>query len=126
MRRVSSGRRVGVKGGGASGFFSGQGLCAGAGLRYRLRSHARSVEEDVAMMSNCSLYSLRPLDPAFDPAYQDGPPPHPHPTNHSGEIVIDWPIALIPYALAHSSTISIEALEDEIEREARREERSPG
>jgi hypothetical protein len=78
------------------------------------------------MMSNCSLYRLRPLDPAVDPAYQDGPLPHPHPVNHSGEIVIDWPIAHMPELLAHSSTISIEVLEDEIEREARREERSPG
>ena len=49
-----------------------------------------------------------------------------HPTNHSGEIVIDWPISHMPDVLAHSSTISIEVLEDEIEREARREERSPG
>jgi hypothetical protein len=78
------------------------------------------------MMSNCSLYRLRPLDPALDPAYQDGPPPHRHPANHSGEITIDWPVGLIPYALARASTISIERLEDEIEREARREERSPG
>ena len=78
------------------------------------------------MMSNCSLYRLRPLDPAVDPAYQDGPPPHPHHPNHSGEIPIDWPVALIPYPLARLRTISIEELEDEIEREARREERSPG
>ena len=27
------------------------------------------------MMSNCSLYRLRPLDPAFDPAYRTGPRP---------------------------------------------------
>ena len=78
------------------------------------------------MMSNCSLYRLRPLDPAVDPAYQDGPPPHPHHPRHAGEITIDWPIALIPYSLARQQTISIETLEDEIEREARREERSPG
>jgi len=106
--------------------FPRRGVCGGAELRYRHRCHARSVEEDVAMMSNCSLYRLRPLDPAVDPAYQDGPLPHPHPVNHSGEIVIDWPIAHMPDLLAHSSTISIEVLEDEIEREARREERSPG
>ena len=78
------------------------------------------------MMSNCSLYRLRPLDPAVDPAYQDGPPPHPHHPRRTGEIPIDWPVALIPDSLARLRTISIEALEDEIEREARREERSPG
>jgi len=79
------------------------------------------------MMSNCSLYRLRPLDPAVDPAYQDGPPPLPHHhPNHSGEIPIDWPISLIHSSLARFRTISIEELEDEIEREARREERSPG
>ena len=78
------------------------------------------------MMSNCSLYRLRPLDPAVDPAYQDGPPPHPHHPKLTGEIRIDWPVAFIPDSLARLQTISIEALEDEIEREARREERSPG
>ncbi|MGH7893090.1 MAG: hypothetical protein ACREQL_00385 [Candidatus Binatia bacterium] len=78
------------------------------------------------MTSNCSLYRLRPVDPAVDPAYQDGPPPHPHPTNHAGEIPIEWPVPLIPSLLGRFKTISIEELEDEIEREARREERSPG
>ncbi len=78
------------------------------------------------MMSNCSLYRLRPLDPAVDPAYQDGPPPLPHPPRHAGEIRVDWPVASIPPPLARYSTISIEELEDELEREARREERSTG
>ncbi|HXJ36757.1 MAG TPA: hypothetical protein VMS22_22200 [Candidatus Eisenbacteria bacterium] len=78
------------------------------------------------MMSNCSLYRLRPLDPAVDPAYQDGPPPHPHHVSHSGEIRIEWPIPTIPSPLTRFKTISIEELEDEIEREARREEKSPG
>lgn len=76
------------------------------------------------MMSNCSLYRLRPLDPAVDPAYQDGPPPVAHGVNHAGEITVDWPISLIPSPLTRFKTISIEELEDEIEREARREERS--
>ena len=40
------------------------------------------------MMSNCSLYRLRLLDPAIDPAYQDGPPPREHRVSHAGEIVI--------------------------------------
>jgi len=75
------------------------------------------------MMSNCSLYRLRPLDPAVDPAYQDGPLPLPRHANHSGEITIEWPIALIPSPLSRYRTISIEELEDEIEREAVREER---
>ena len=78
------------------------------------------------MMSNCSLYRLRPLDPAVDPAYQDGPPPTPHHANHAGEIPIEWPVSLIPPPLARLRTISIEELEDELEREARREERSSG
>ena len=78
------------------------------------------------MMSNCSLYRLRPLDPAIDPAYQDGPPPHPHPPQHVGEIPIEWPVVSIPLPLSRFRTISIEELEDELEREARREERSPG
>ena len=76
------------------------------------------------MMSNCSLYRLRPLDPAVDPAYQDGPLPTPHRVNHAGEITIDWPVSLIPPLLGRFTRISIEELEDEIEREARREERS--
>ena len=40
--------------------------------------------------------------------------------------MIDWPVARMPDPLARLQTISIEALEDEIEREARREERGPG
>ena len=78
------------------------------------------------MMSNCSLYRLRPLDPAVDPAYQDGPPPREHRVSHAGEIVIEWPVALIPHLLERYKTISIEELEDELEREARREERNSG
>ncbi len=78
------------------------------------------------MMSNCSLYRLRPLDPLLDPAYQDGPPPRPHPPQHAGEIPVDFPVSMIPSPLSHFRTISIEELEDELEREARREERSPG
>jgi hypothetical protein len=74
------------------------------------------------MMSNCSLHPLAPIDPAVDPAYQDGPAPHPHPTSHAGEIVIDWPVAVIPQPLRRFHTISIEELEDEIEREAEIEE----
>ena len=78
------------------------------------------------MMSNCSLYRLQPLDPANDPAYQDGPPPHPHHPRHAGEIPIDWPVSSIPSPLARFRTISIEELEVELEREALREERSSG
>jgi len=74
------------------------------------------------MDSNCSHFPLRPLDPAVDPAYHDGLPPRPHPANHAGEIVVDWPVARIPEGLRRLQTISIEALEDAIEREAEREE----
>ena len=78
------------------------------------------------MMSNCSLYRLRPLDPGLDPAYQDGPLPQAHRVNHAGEISVELPTAFIPPFLNRYHTISIEELEDEIEREARREERSSG
>ena len=75
------------------------------------------------MMSNCSLYRLRPLDPAVDPAYQDGPLPPPRHANHAGEITVEWPVALVPSPLTRYKTISVEELEDQIERDARREER---
>jgi hypothetical protein len=89
-------------------------------LRYgHLRS---SPEEGVAMMSNCSLYPLEPLDPAVDPAYADGPPPPEHRVNHAGEIEIDWPVSFIPSRLSRYRTISFETLEDELERNAEREE----
>jgi hypothetical protein len=75
------------------------------------------------MMSNCSIHPLAPLHPAVDPAYTDGPPPRPHPPSHAGEVAFDWPIARIPPPLEGFTTISIELLEDEIEREAMRQER---
>jgi hypothetical protein len=75
------------------------------------------------MVSNCSLYPLAPLDPAVDPAYHDGAPPRPRHPRHAGEIPVDWPVTRIPNALGRLRTISIEALEDAIEREAKREER---
>jgi hypothetical protein len=75
------------------------------------------------MVSNCSLYPLKPLDPAVDPAYRDGPLPLPHRANHAGEIVIEWPVARMPSALRRLQWISIEALEDEIERQAEVEEK---
>lgn len=78
------------------------------------------------MVSNCSLYRLRPLDPGLDPAYQDGPPPVAHRVSHAGEITVELPTSVIPPPLNRFRTISIEELEDEIEREARREERSSG
>ena len=74
------------------------------------------------MESNCSLYRLAPLDPAVDPAYHDGIPPKPRTARHVGEIGTDWPVARIPDPLRRLQTISIEALEDELEREATREE----
>jgi hypothetical protein len=74
------------------------------------------------MVSNCSLYRLKPLDPAVDPAYRDGLPPPMHRVNHAGEIVIEWPVGRIPDTLRRWQTISIEALEAEIERQAEVEE----
>jgi hypothetical protein len=74
------------------------------------------------MESNFSLYALKPLDPAVDPAYHDGLPPRARHANHAGEITIDWPVSRIPTGLRRLQTISIEALEDELEREAAREE----
>lgn len=78
------------------------------------------------MMSNCSLYRLEPLDPSVDPAYHDGTPPLRRHVSHAGEITIDWPVSHIPLLLSRFRTISMEGLEDEIEREARREERDSG
>ena len=74
------------------------------------------------MVSNCSLYPLKPLDPAVDPAYHDGLPPRPRIAKHVGEIGTEWPIGRIPDRLRRLQTISIEALEDAIERDAEREE----
>lgn len=74
------------------------------------------------MESNCSHFPLKPLDPDVDPAYHDGTPPRPHPVNHAGEIAVEWPVVRIPGQLNRLTTISIEALEDELEREATREE----
>ncbi len=76
------------------------------------------------MMSNCSHHPLKPLDPAIDPAYHDGPLPHPHRANHAGEIRTEWPVARIPDLLRRRTMISLETLEDEIERAAKREERT--
>jgi hypothetical protein len=75
------------------------------------------------MISNCSHHPLKPLDPAIDPAYHDGPPPTPHRVNHAGEIPTEWPVTRMPDVLRRRTTISLETLEDELEREARREEK---
>jgi hypothetical protein len=74
------------------------------------------------MVSNCSLYPLEPLDPAVDPAYVDGIPPRPHLLRRTGEIATDWPVGALPPPLRGLRTISIEELEDQLEREAAREE----
>jgi hypothetical protein len=74
------------------------------------------------MVSNCSLYPLDPLDPAVDPAYHDGLPPRPRLPRPAGEIAVEWPIVRMPARLDHALTISFEVLEDEIERQAAREE----
>ena len=74
------------------------------------------------MVSNCSLYALKPLDPSIDPAYVDGLPPRLRVARHLGEIPTERPVPRIPGPLRRMQTISIEALEDEIEREAACEE----
>jgi len=74
------------------------------------------------MVSNCSLYPLKPLDPAVDPAYHDGIPPRPRHPKPAGEIRTEWPVSRMPEGLRRLQTVSIEALEDEIEREAEEEE----
>jgi len=71
---------------------------------------------------SCSHLPPRALDPAVDPAYHDGIAPRARPANHAGEIAVEWPVARIPAALKKLHTISIEALEIELEREAAREE----
>jgi len=62
------------------------------------------------------------IDPSVDPAYHDGVAPRRRVAKPAGEIGLDWPVTRIPSALQRLHTISIEALEDEIEREAAREE----
>jgi len=62
------------------------------------------------------------LDPAVDPAYHDGIPPRPRQANHAGELEVEWPVTRIPSNFQRLQTISIEELEDELEREAAREE----
>jgi hypothetical protein len=78
------------------------------------------------MVSNCSLYPLEPLLPAFDPAYTDGPPPPPRRSiaaaTDDGDVDA-WPMGPLPASLRGFQTISFETLEDELEREAQREGR---
>lgn len=76
------------------------------------------------MESNCSHHAVKALDPAVDPAYHDGFPPRVRRVNHAGEVSTEWPVVLIPGRLKRLTTISIEALEDALEREAAREEGS--
>jgi len=74
------------------------------------------------MTSNCSLHPLKPLDPSIDPAYQDGPPPRPHIVHLSGVVEIELPFAVLPDRFRRSGTISLESLEEMVERVAEREE----
>lgn len=75
------------------------------------------------MTSNCSLYPLKPLLPEFDPAYTDGPAPLPHRGRPVGEIDAAWPFGRLPDRLSRFRTISLETLEEEVERAAAREGR---
>jgi len=76
------------------------------------------------MTSNCSLHRLAPLDPALDPAYRDGRPRILSPLVHAGALDVELPVTRMPHALQHVQTISFERLEELIEREAEREERT--
>src|SRR5437763_16719921 len=75
------------------------------------------------MEFHCSTHQPpKPLDPAVDPAYQDGLPPRPRHANHAGETTIHCPVVHMPAALQRQHTISIEVLEAALDREAQREE----
>ena len=74
------------------------------------------------MTSNCSLHPLKPLDPAVDPAYQDGPPPRRHRVYSTGVLEIELPFAVLPDRFRRSGMISLENLEEVVERDAEREE----
>jgi len=74
------------------------------------------------MTSNCSLHPLKPLDPSIDPAYQDGPPPRLHKVHPTGIIEIELPFAILPDRFRRRQTISLESLEEMVERDAEREE----
>jgi hypothetical protein len=74
------------------------------------------------MDSNCSLHPVDPIDPSVDPAYRDGIPPRPRRPPATGAVRTDWPVARIPPSLDRLHTISIEALEDALERAACAEE----
>ena len=75
------------------------------------------------MEFHCTTHKpLKALDPAVDPAYHDGIPPRPRQVNHAGELEVAWPVTRIPSNFQRLQTISIEELEDELEREAAREE----
>lgn len=79
------------------------------------------------MTSNCSLYPLEPLLPEVDPAYTDAPPPlrrrRPRPDDQDAGASPAWPFAQLPPRLGRFRTISIETLEEEVERAARRADR---
>lgn len=79
------------------------------------------------MTSNCSLYPLEPLLPEVDPAYTDGPAPFrrrsPQPADDDADTLPPWPFAQLPPRFGHFQTISIETLEEEVERAARRADR---
>jgi len=75
------------------------------------------------MTSNCSLYPLEPLLPEFDPAYSDGLRPPARRMRHDAEAAPAWPFAQLPPRLGRFRTISLETLEEEVERAAARADR---
>ena len=75
------------------------------------------------MTSNCSLYPLEPLLPDRDPAYTDAPLPPRRRRVADDTPEPAWPVASLPSRLRGFTTISFEALEEELEREARRADR---
>ena len=75
------------------------------------------------MTNNCSLYPLKPLLPEFDPAYTDGPHLPVHHGRRTSEVDPAWPFGQLPVRLSRFRTISLETLEEEVERVATREGR---
>src|SRR5262249_54725732 len=92
----------------------GSPLVSRAGRRYHPRP---STGEVIAMECTVPLSRLKPLAPPPAPAYHDGVPPKARRVRPTGEIAVDWPVVKIPASLCRLHTISIEALEDELERE---------
>ena len=85
------------------------------------------------MTSNLGTHAIRDFERELARAYDgDVPPPYywqlpsapprAHGRRHPGEIPTTLPYGLIPAQLVHASAVSLEELEELVERRARREE----